>query len=119
MSVADRRSGGASSASSPKTIALTVAVAVPRTTANNASEATAFNERHEQQNNARAREGRDQDGSEPDRDRRARHPAATRGSPTSAAVPITSPTADAYPGPGPVRPSTRIGMYGRLICVAM
>ena len=50
--------------------------------------------------------------------RRARRRAARRAAPTSAAVPATRPIAEARPGPVPVSPSTRTGMYGRLIWVA-
>ena len=45
-------------------------------------------------------------------------PSGETSAPTSAAVPTTSPIAEARPGPRPVIPSTSTGMYGRLIWIA-
>ena len=117
MSAADRRSAGSSVARRPKIIELTVAVPAPSTTASSASaptDATSGMRRRTVPAPARAATST---GRKPIRSP-STPPSGETSAPTRAAVPITSPIAEARPGPTPVMPSTRTGMYGRLIWMA-
>ncbi len=104
-------------ASRPKIIELTLAVAAPSPTARMASAATDSasgirNRTMPAPPSAATRTGR-----KPIRSP-ITPPSGETSAPTRAAVPATSPIAEARPGPRPVIPSTSTGMYGRLIWIA-
>jgi hypothetical protein len=116
LSAADRRSAGSSVASSPKIIELTVAVEAPSTTASRAiagSTARSASARGRPRPGHRRHEDRPEADAVADDATERRHQGADqRGGP------VTSAIADARPGPTPTIPSTRTGMYGRLIWIA-